>query len=35
LPLVATARLHKSSIPAAGIPDEKGIREQRSYRLEG
>jgi len=23
LPLVATARLHKRSIPAAGIPDEK------------
>jgi len=24
LPLVATARLHKRSIPVAGIPDEKG-----------
>jgi hypothetical protein len=35
LPLVATARLHKRSIPVAGIPDEKGIRGPRSHRPEG
>jgi excinuclease UvrABC ATPase subunit len=35
LPLIATARLHKRSIPVAGISDEKGIRAPRSHRPEG
>jgi hypothetical protein len=35
LPPVATARLHKRSIPVAGISDEKGIRGSGSHRAEG